>query len=100
MFARPRHQPQSTTGNTRQRGVQPCKPCLRTKTSLEQLLAAHEKRELGRRVHFDDSDIVDDTTRIPFALPAAAATAATDDEDDDDNGGAGDEKKSLARGAR
>ena len=95
MFARPRHQPQSTTTSiTRQRGAQPCKPCLRTKTSLEQLLAAHEKRELGRRVHFDDSDTDDDTTRIPFALSTAAAT---DDKDDDDNGGAWDEKKSLAR---
>jgi hypothetical protein len=33
----------------------PSKPCLRTKTSLEQLLAFHEKERVavGRRVHFD-----------------------------------------------
>jgi hypothetical protein len=33
----------------------PSKPCLRTKTSLEQLLAFHEKKRVavGRRVHFD-----------------------------------------------
>ncbi|KAA8622477.1 V-type proton ATPase subunit e [Pyrenophora tritici-repentis] len=94
VFARPRlHQSSTTPGSLHRQhraALQPCKPCLRTKTSLEQLLAVHEKRERARRVHFDDSGS-DETTRIRTSPPTSIYSYSDFD-------GAEDEK-SMARGA-
>ncbi|CAE7174959.1 hypothetical protein CFE70_005249 [Pyrenophora teres f. teres 0-1] len=98
VFARPRLHQSSTTSaslhrqhrvDSKRAALQPCKPCLRTKTSLEQLLAAHEKRERGRRVHFDDSDS-DETTRIRASPPTGNYNYTDFDAEDE---------KSMARGA-